>query len=741
MDQKGSSGYNFKPSRDQQEIIDYRGGHLQVVACAGSGKTETIARRVASLLAEGVDPRSIVAFTFTERAAASLKARIYQRVAELNTPQVFERIGGMYVGTIHAFCLRILQDNIPAYANFDILDEHRQAGLLSRESHRLKLKELGNGIWRSIADFRRNMDALENELIDPELIVDTPFGERYKDFCDTLERYHFLTYGQLVSRAVAALEDPRNHERIRLGLRYLFVDEYQDVNPAQERLVALLSQPPVKLCVVGDDDQAIYQWRGSEVNNILTFQNRYKGACHKPLSENRRSRPQIIHLANTFANSIQPRLAKEMQPVKEPSGGPEFSCWLAETPDAEGETIATTIERLVAKGFLYKDIAILLRSVKTSSEPIIKALEKHGILFRCAGRTGLFRQAEAIVLGMTFAWLSDNKWRSEKYGQFQPVDFTDLLKEYQKLFSRERWSSGEINDYLNEWYDWAHDDKETANLVGNYLRLLHLLGVNRWNPDDPQVAARMGTMARFSQLLADFEHVTRRARWVRDSSGEVWRGGQNGGSWYYKRLFYYLQYYALDAYEDFEGEDTFGLNAVDLLTVHQAKGLEWPVVFVPCLSKQRFPSRNTGSSQGWLLPESVFDAETRKRYEGSVADERRLFYVAMTRARDMLYLSSFHRINKNMEISPFLHEVAGGTPPMRTSLDLPALLSSSTAPGEEKPTFSFSDLAAYEQCPFGYRLQMSLGFQPQLVPELGYGKTIHHILRRLAEFTTLSQLP
>src|SRR6516162_5189918 len=181
----------------------------------------------------------------------------------------------------------------------------------------------------------------------------------------------------------------------------------------------------------------------------------------------------------------------------------------------------------------------------------------------------------------------------------------------------------------------------------------------------------MGCLARFSQILADFEHVTRRARYVDENGKQVFRGGQDRGVYFYQRLFNYLQYYALDAYEDFEGEDTFDLDTVDILTVHQAKGLEWPVVFVPSLVKGRFPSKYAGELQDWLIPETLFPRPARKRYEGGDTEERRLFYVAMTRAKDMLYLSRFRRLTNRFQPSQFLLDVTGDDPALADELPVP----------------------------------------------------------------------
>ena len=202
---------------------------------------------------------------------------------------------------------------------------------------------------------------------------------------------------------------------------------------------------------------------------------------------------------------------------------------------------------------------------------------------------------------------------------------------------------------------------------------------------------------------------------------------------YFWALHNYLLHYARDAYEEFEGEVSVDLDAVDILTVHQAKGLEWPVVFIPSLAQGRFPSRRAGQAQDWLLPEDVFPREARARYEGGDAEERRLFYVALTRARDAVYLSRFERKTNRFQPSEYFVEVAGVPPPPLNVLPLPG------PPAEEAPKepptldVSFSDLAAFEECGHRYRLSNVLGYQTQIAPELGYGRAIHHVLRQLAE--------
>jgi DNA helicase-2/ATP-dependent DNA helicase PcrA len=335
---------------------------------------------------------------------------------------------------------------------------------------------------------------------------------------------------------------------------------------------------------------------------------------------------------------------------------------------------------------------------------------------------------------MLYAWLSKNDWKSERYSQSQPVTLDDLDHEFAEAFNSGKTVTG-LWQYLTDWKALTGDTSAPINLVRDYYCLLKLLGVRNLDLDEPASSARLGTLARFSMILADFEHVTRRGRFVEEAGQQVYRGGTDRGSYFYQRLFNFLQYYALDAYEDFEGEDTFDLDCVDVLTVHQSKGLEWPVVFMPGLVQGRFPSKFAGQGQDWLIPESAFPPDSRRRYEGGEVEERRLFYVAMTRARDVLYLPRFKRLKINFKPSPFLVEVAGADPPIASALPLPEPFTPSADEAQEQPTVSFSELALYEQCPLRFRFSNSLGFQPQLVTELGYGKAIHHILRNIADLT------
>ncbi|MBO0732396.1 MAG: UvrD-helicase domain-containing protein, partial [Acidimicrobiaceae bacterium] len=254
---------------DALRAVRHRGSHMQIIACAGSGKTEVVAQRVADLLADGADARSIIAFTFTERAAEELKARISARVEQRLGIASLDKLGAAFVGTIHAYCFRFLQQYVPAYETYDVLDERRLTAFLCRVERQLGLRSLTGRQFSSIKSFLANLDVVENELLALESL-DDPFGGMVLRFYELLDQFRLLTYGQLIARAVEELSRPGVRRAVQGTLRYLIVDEYQDVNPAQEKLISLLADGgQTELCVVGDDDQAIYQWRGSDVQNIV----------------------------------------------------------------------------------------------------------------------------------------------------------------------------------------------------------------------------------------------------------------------------------------------------------------------------------------------------------------------------------------------------------------------------------------------------------------------------------------
>ena len=731
----------MKLSPDQQRIIGHRGNHLQVIACAGSGKTETVARRVAGLIAEGVAPSSIVAFTFTNAAAASLKSRIHARVKDQLPGLQAERLSPMYVGTIHAFCLRFLQENAPRYATFDLFETHQVVALLLREYNRIGLDRLGaelgeRNLTKVVSAFLETAEVVDNELLDPAVLPRTAFAEVYVAWRQMLEGYHVLTHNQCIARAVASLDDPAIFARYHAGLRHLIVDEFQDINPAQAALIERLGRDPVEVCVVGDDDQAIYQWRGSNVGTIQSFQKRM-GSASASLVVNRRSRAGIVGLAAEFAKSISPRIAKNISAGRK-EGPLETHRFIAPDVATEAELIADAIVTMHAKGTPYAAVAVLLRSVSTSSGPLLSALEARGVPLRCAGTNGLFLQPDARALGLAFLVLGGRStYFDASTHRVEPISAASVAAELGGCFSA---SPPAIQRWLERMRDGL-PKLRSVDLVGTLYELFSQLGVSTLDPAVPADAARLSSLARFSQLLADFESASRRMRRVLASGqasgdGDELRGASSDAERAFRQLANYIGYYAQSAYEDAGEELGFDVDAVTVTTIHQAKGLEWPVVFVPCLSAARFPSRMTGKPRNWLVPRTLFGAE---RYEGTEADERRLLYVAVTRAREHLYVSTHAAVTtRAVKPSPFFLALGGaGVKVSGAPLPVPAHACAVHGPGEERPTMSFSELASWLRCPMSYRLRLELGFQPRAAKELGYGKAVHHVLRRLAEETQL----
>ena len=537
-----------------------------------------------------------------------------------------------------------------------MLDENQLTAFLSREASRLELKQLDprNRTFASIAAFLKGVDVVENELLDPATMP-APFGSVLGSYYETLERYRLLTYGQQIARAVSELQRPELAAEVHGKLRHLIVDEYQDVNPAQERLIRLLTGPEVELCVVGDDQQAVYQWRGSDVSNILRFAERYPSVATFEITTNRRSRPQIIDVANGFARSIPDRIDKTMGHHRESVGGgrPEVVVWSADSELEEAGWIANLILDLADAGARYRDIAVLVRG-RASYPRLVEQFASFDIPVQPGGRSGLFDQPEAVLLGHTITWLTGIEWR-DRYGPGRPIEETTLLADYQRVFELSDARRNLVARFLRAWKQAVPREDRVADLVGELYELLAELDVRSWEHSNPLAVNRLGTLARFSSLLADYESVRRRARPDPAVPGEQ-VGGQDRGIWYYRNLGLHIINYAQGAYEGFDGEADFELDAVDLTTVHRAKGLEWPAVFVPSVTARRFPSRRTGEAQEWLVPRGRFHAA---RYEGSDGDERRLFYVAITRARDWVSISRHERITKQrVGPSPYHSELA-----------------------------------------------------------------------------------
>jgi len=303
--------FNSALFESKQELLN---GNLQIIACAGSGKTEFVSERIAYMIFKKVArPEQIVAFTFTDKAAEELKFRVRSKIKEQLGKQ--PDIGDMYIGTIHAFAFKILQDFIPKYRNYDMLDEVGRLAFLSSIKFDIDFDYLFNSLnTRYILNFHRHgnrknwayrtfikdVDLYREEGLTDDATLSDSFRNAYKTYLKKLEEKRFLDFSSILRIAVDTLEnEPSVRKKLQDQYSFFTVDEYQDVNPIQEKLIQLISNKQ-NVCVVGDDDQSIYQFRGADVQNIITFKKRYpKAAIHK-LEINRRSSDAIVKTAGEF---------------------------------------------------------------------------------------------------------------------------------------------------------------------------------------------------------------------------------------------------------------------------------------------------------------------------------------------------------------------------------------------------------------------------------------------------------
>lgn len=689
--------------------------YVRVVAGAGAGKTETLGRRVVLLLGRGAEPRNIVAFTFNERAAAELKERIYRRVEDLLGREKCARLSEMFVGTIHAFCARVLQDHF-GYGNHDILDEDQEMAFLLQRGwelgfgHTMKDASLYYAEYCSV--FKHSEAVVSDELLDLDSVRASPdsrfdgFADQVEGYWDLLDQNRILTFDRMVRLAA---------ERVRacpglVACHHLIVDEYQDINRAQEALIwAMASSPALASCmVVGDPRQCIYEWRGSDPGCFNRFADS-RPAARISLTTNRRSTRAIIFTANTLAAHFQDRALREpMEPHRETEGVVLSVVWT--NPEEEARWVAGQIRRLVDEAHIgYSDVAILLRSVKTSGDPIISALEAEGIPYTVGGRLGLFRRPETRAMAALWLWFANLDWQVD--GEWLSGD--ELLE-----LAGDRWPLPfDRHDVARFREDLRAG--EFRNLTEAYQELLLLLGYSDLDPSSHVGQVRLASLGRFNKLLVDYEAATLRRR-----------GRRTRWPTFLKNLGWYIIGYAGGGYSEQMPDDHLVEGATFVATVHQAKGLEWPLVFVPALVDRRFPSSMHGRPKTWMLGRTLFDAE---RYEGCVDAERRLFYVAMTRARDALVFSRFSRTaRQDASPSRFLVEA--------DALDLAAgeeeigpALESRARPEDQLLTKSVGEVITYLRCPHQYRMRYVWGYEPELSRELGFGKSLHSVLRTLAE--------
>lgn len=722
----------------QLEAIGEIGKNLQIIACAGSGKTQVISARVVEILKAGVKPESIVAFTFTDKAAAELKDRIATLV-RLGLGSI-SGMAEMYVGTIHGYCLHLLQSYLFEYLKFNVLTDVQTRLLVGRNSRRSGLADVeiisgpsrGQKLKRTPQNVAVFLDALNVAREDNVDFGQLPAGlyAALGAYTDLLTDHRYLDYSRIMVEALAALcdNDPdrqRLQDTLSQQVKYLVVDEYQDINPLQEGIIRRLHELGANVCVVGDDDQTIYQWRGSEIRNILQFEKRYTMVRPVILADNFRSSPGVVNAARLIAEINNPnRLPKAME-----AGGHqvfERGDLLALTfvsPDEEAGWIARKILDLRGvpfhdepdaepRGLSWADCAILMRSVRRTGEAITRALKAAGIPYVIGGLTNLFDAAEVQAAACLFEYIVGDADEATLHEAWQAADVgltdADLARGRNVLDGAKSWKPGER---------WS-----AYNIQRAYLNFLEVVGLREERIPPTSTGAPRGeivyyNLGKFGQVISDFELI-----YFQSEPAEK-----------YKTFVWWLKNEAPDYYE--EGGDDVGfakLDAVQVMTIHQAKGMEWPVVFIPALQRNRFPSTagGKGRSKWHILPQDAVPDATR--YDGSIPDERRLFYVALTRSKKYLSCSFAPTPGNQLYQRPsqFLQEFTRCTDVLTRDVHLPLAAKITPRLKRETPNvvLSFSELKYFFECPYQFKLRFMYGFNPPLHEALGYGKSIHDAL-------------
>jgi DNA helicase-2/ATP-dependent DNA helicase PcrA len=716
---------------EQKEAVTHPCENLQLIACAGSGKTEVVARRVVHMLKAdggGLKASNIIAFTFTEKAAGELKERITARCKD-----EFSELTGladMFVGTIHAYCLELIKTEVPKYLKFEVLNDVQQYLFIDRHSKQSGLttsEDLKGRQLQRYTDTRIYLTALSilrESNIDKRALGNSSILNGLEAYRLLLDRRSYLDYSAILEAAKYVLTNDEDlRARIADRVRYVVVDEYQDVNPIQETIVKLLHDLGAKVCVVGDDDQTIYQWRGSDVQDILTFADRYPNVERIVLDKNFRSSQGIVETARQFIEQNPHRLPKEMKASAEHTyeSGDICALWFSSQHE-EAQYVAETASALrgVAfreengeRGLSWSDMAVLLRSVKNNGEPIMRAFETAEIPYVVIGMTDLFRSAEAEAARQLFYFMADREGVHELDLERSWVE-ANLGLNVSELRAAIA-NVAQAKDMLSE-ADQKRWGVYTIQRV--FLKFLEDAGMC-----EDRVPGRRGetvfyNLGKFSQLISDFETIYFHSR----------------PSSKYVSFADFLKYRAEDAYpEGWQDSQYANPDAVRIMTVHQAKGMQWPVVFLPAMLRNRFPSGAIGGRGVWhILPREAVRGQ--ERFEGSKEDERRLFYVAMTRSQKFLHVTwAPLKASRYKKPSEFWENILVSKWVKRLQPDYSSRTRLEPVPrkGVANVVFSFSDLKYYFECPYEFKLRILYGFNAPIHEALGYGKSLHDALAEI----------
>lgn len=628
-------------NKEQQEAVKQTEGPLLIMAGAGSGKTRVLTHRIAYLIDEkGVSPRNILAITFTNKAAREMRERV-RRLIGTDSEK-------MWVSTFHSMCVRILRrdiDRIGYSRNFSILDSGDQLSVIKQV-----LKDLNIDPKKfEPRAMQGQISSKKNELISPEEFNNQVgnFYERqvaqvYEAYQKILRKNQSLDFDDLIMQTFHLFKRvPEVLEYYQRRFQYIHVDEYQDTNHAQYFLVKQLANRYQNLCVVGDSDQSIYRWRGADITNILSFEKDYPAATTVMLEQNYRSTKSILDAANKVITNNAGRKPKHLW--TENADGKKLNYFQGSTEQEEALYVTDKIQELTGnEGYSANDIAVLYRT-NAQSRAIEDTLMKSNIAYQMVGGTKFYDRKEIkdMIAYLRLIANPDDDLSFERvvnepkrgigktsvdklraYATANDISFNQAVAEVDFTGVSKRAANalaafGQLISNLSKQQEFltATDMVESVLEQTGYKESLE-------NERSIEAQSRLENLEEFMTVTKEFEKVSED-----------------------KTLIAFLTDLALIADIDRMDDDDKNDEAkITLMTLHAAKGLEFPVVFLIGMEESVFPHAR-----------SMFDEE-------AMEEERRLAYVGITRAEKELYLTHakmrtlFGRTNMN-PISRFINEI------------------------------------------------------------------------------------
>ena len=728
-------------NRSQREVIGHLRGPLLVIAGPGSGKTYSIVLRALNLLLlKEAAPNEMVLCTFTEKAAYEMRDRL---AAAARRVDYGGDLSDLTVSTIHGFCHRVLtrhRHRTDLGPDFEILDELTQLlFIFDRFDQIIGPSEGGRYLtrwqtrWGAIGQVSGYFNKTTEELVDPRRMVEDadPFisavGAAYLNYRTALAENNRVDFAFLQRHVYDMLHDP-GADSVSSGLRHVLVDEYQDTNYIQEQLLLKLAGAERNLCVVGDEDQSLYRFRGATVRNILEFPRRAPGCRTVKLTTNYRSHPAIVERYDRWMSSADwsnpdgDSFRYDKTITADPQADhPEYpaviSIWGAGAKD-EASRFADLVEYLAANGVIedYNQVALLLRSVRDqNSRPYLDALRAKGIPAFCPRARAFFAipaiRRMTACFAVIFGW--HGKERGRIFGRLSRLaDYVDeAIVELGRGFGHPH----PLSEALREWTDQIAGLQAGDSLdlrPADYFYRLLALEPFRNDVHDENTARNL---AIFSQLLNLFQ--------VHYGYSVVTHGNREWIRRYFFNSFLrLLDSEGVNEYED--PDEPFPKGHVQVMTIHQAKGLEFPVAAVGSLSSLAGVGKQVDRDLAPFYSRPPFEPESRI----TEFDRMRLHYVAFSRPQKMLVLTAgeqpkdlFTAIWQGLPQWPYVQTELLAAQRFDLNERMPV-----------KKSYSFTGhLKIYETCPRQYQFFREYDFTPSRSAVIFFGLLVHQTIEEI----------